>query len=146
MTERQTSWLLGARGNGRRWSNCSWIWGFFLEGWKCSKTGYWWWLHNIVNGTSLSVHLKMVTKGIIMFCVPITQTHTKRCAKGEKDSSWIFLFLKLPVMLILQKSRINIRIQPRMLGVLQPPHPASIGCNIVWNVYFRKEKKKRLIF
>lgn len=76
------------------------------------------------------VHLKMVTKGILMFCVPITQTHTKRCSKGwkrkestqkanqkvtavflgEKDSSWIFLFLKFPIMLVLQKSRINIRI------------------------------------
>ena len=82
-----------------------------------------------------------------MFCVPITKTHTKRYAKGwkrkestqkanqkvtavflgKKDSSWVFLFLKLPVMLVLQKSRISIRIQTRILGVLQPPHPATVS-------------------
>lgn len=30
-------------------SDCKWTWGIFLEWWKCSKIGLWWWLNNYVN-------------------------------------------------------------------------------------------------
>ena len=45
---RDRKWMWGCRGLGTG-VQCKWAWGTLLGQWKRSKTGLWWWLHNLVS-------------------------------------------------------------------------------------------------
>lgn len=78
-TETESRWAAvrgwGARG-GRVGSECSWVWRF-CEEWRCSRTGWWWWLHNLVN---VLKPLELYILNCIVNCM-INESYPISCCK-----------------------------------------------------------------
>ena len=61
-----------------------WLWGILSGWWECSKTGLWWWLHNLVNLLKPLIYTLICWKWVNFICKLYLNEGIKNAVNGRR--------------------------------------------------------------